>query len=92
MVPPTSFASGNNVMTTLLSAVVLGVGFPILANYALPLVAIFIMILVGMTRSTCVLQALIDCNTLPSASPRRAIDQMYLMSRCVLSLSPLLLS
>jgi APA family basic amino acid/polyamine antiporter len=69
-VPPSAFTSGNLVMVAPLSTVVVDAGFPIFANYALPvaaLVAIFTTMLVGMTGSARVLRALAERDTFPSA-------------------------
>ena len=69
-VPPSAFTSGNLVMVAPLSAVVVDAGYPILANYALPvaaLVAIFTTMLVGMTGSARVLRALAERDTFPAA-------------------------
>lgn len=67
--PPSTFQRGNLVMVAPLSAIVVDAGLPLLANYVLPvaaLVAIFTTMLVGMTSSARVLQALAERNLFPS--------------------------
>lgn len=69
MAPPSTFQRGNLVMVAPLSAIVVDAGLPLLASYVLPvaaLVAIFTTMLVGMTSSARVLQALAERNLFPS--------------------------
>ncbi|SEP01292.1 Amino acid permease [Halogranum amylolyticum] len=69
-VPPSAFENGNLVMIAPLSAVTTNAGFPLFANYALPLaalVAIFTTMLVGMTGSARVLCSLAERGTFPTA-------------------------
>ncbi|WP_276248539.1 APC family permease [Haladaptatus sp. YSMS36] len=67
-VPPSAFQQGNLVMVAPLSAVVVGAGIPLFANYLLPvaaLIAIFTTMLVGMTSASRVLAALADQGLFP---------------------------
>lgn len=74
-IPSNAFQNGNLVMVAPLTAVVMDAGFPIFANYVLPiaaLVAIFTTMLVGMISSSRVLCALAERNLFPEAFAARS--------------------